>query len=252
MKRFALILSLLLGAGAARADDVGNAPDSAEPLSTGSVTRLIERYDDVDFFRIPVLPFVTNVVTVSTGTVWDCEMELYTPAGVSVLFTNAIDAPTAVQLFNTSGAQRAYLSVKSLAEFTTGTYDVVLSQQFTDLDGDGLPDAWELEKFGSLTNATAGGDADDDGFSDCAEWLAGTHPNDAASALRIQKIQIVTNWAAVTWSSLPESLYRVSSATNPFGSWVEQPQTVLAESNSTSREVTGVPTTAVFRVELLY
>lgn len=251
MKRWLLPLILMYSAGAV-ADDVGNAPASAEPLSTGSITRIIERVDDVDFYQVPVLPFVTNMVTVSTGTVWDCNVELYTPAGVSVLFTNAIGAPEAVQLFSTSGAKRAYLSVRSLAEFTTGTYHIALSQQFTDADGDGLPDAWEMEKFGSLTNATATGDADGDGFNDRAEWLAGTHPNDPASALRIQKLQIATNWALVTWSSLPEGLYRISSAPNPLGSWVDQPQSVLAESNSTTREVTGVPTTAVFRVELLY
>lgn len=224
----------------------------AEALSTGSITRLIQRYDDRKFYSVLVLPFATNIVTVSTGTVWDCEMELYTPVGVSVLFTNAIGNPTSLQLFSTTSARRAYFSVKSLAEFTAGSYHVALSHQFTDTDDDGLPDEWEMAKFGSLAIASATGDADHDGMSDRAEWLAGTHPNDAASALTIENIQIKTNETTVTWTSMPEGLYRLSSATNLFAEWVEQPGTILAESNMASRAVSEQPTTAIFRVEFIY
>lgn len=227
-------------------------PASPEALATGSITRLIQRYDDVDFYGIPVLPFATNTVIVSTGSVWDCELDLYTPSGLSVLFTNAIGGPASLQVFSTSSAQRVYLSVKSLAEFTTGTYNIALSQQFTDSDGDGLPDAWELEKFGSLTNATAGGDADEDGWGDLDEWITGTHPGDALSALRIQRLHVATNWATITWSSLPEGRYRIATATTPRGAWMAQPETVLADSNRTSRAVVEIPTSAVFRVEFVY
>jgi hypothetical protein len=44
-----------------------------------------------------------------------------------------------------------------------------------DSDGDGLPDAWELEHFGSLAQ-TASGDPDGDGFTNEQEYLAGTDP----------------------------------------------------------------------------
>lgn len=256
MKRcpFVLVLVLVLAARLAHADDVGNTPDAAEELATGSIARLIERYDDLDVFQFSALPYVTNVVTVSTGTLWDCEMELFAPSGVSVvLSTNtAVGVPTAVQVINTASSQRAYVSVKSLAEFTTGTYSVALTRLFMDSDNDGLPDQWEMAEFGSLTNATAGGDADGDGFSDRDEWLTGTHPGNASSALRIQRLQFATNETLVTWSSLPDGLYRISTAINPLGIWAAVPDATLAESNSTTRSVTGTPTSAVFRVELLY
>src|SRR5690606_11296473 len=47
-----------------------------------------------------------------------------------------------------------------------------------DIDGDGLPDAWEIEHFGHL-DFNAGADPDGDGFSNLQEYEAGTSPVDA-------------------------------------------------------------------------
>ncbi len=55
-----------------------------------------------------------------------------------------------------------------------------------DRDGDGLPDAWELQN--GLSPALASDvdtDADNDGHTAMQEYLAGTDPQDAASALRL-------------------------------------------------------------------
>lgn len=254
-RRGGLVVALFLGLVLdVRADDVGNTPASAELLATGSVTRVFERRPDLDVFQFTIFSYVTNRITVSTGTVWDVEMDVLAPSGLTIThFTNtAVGVPTTLELLSTTLARRAYLSVKSLAEFTTGSYQIAFTRAFNDVDGDGIPDAWELAKFGALTNAWTGGDADGDGFSDDSEWLAGTNPADASSALRITQIQIVTNWAHVTWTTQPDGLYRVSSAPTPAGFWSAFPTAVLANSTLTTRAVTNAATNAAFRVEFVY
>jgi hypothetical protein len=50
-----------------------------------------------------------------------------------------------------------------------------------DRDGDGLPDDWELAKFGNLSQ-TAAGDYDSDGVSNYLEYVLGRNPAAGASA----------------------------------------------------------------------
>ncbi|MCI0366026.1 MAG: hypothetical protein L0219_19380, partial [Phycisphaerales bacterium] len=54
-----------------------------------------------------------------------------------------------------------------------------------DSDGDGIPDAWELQFTNTLASFNASSDRDGDGFTDVQEYLADTNPHDANSALRI-------------------------------------------------------------------
>ena len=49
-----------------------------------------------------------------------------------------------------------------------------------DTDGDGLPDSWEMARFGSLAQGP-GDDPDGDGFTNLQEYQAGTDPTDAGS-----------------------------------------------------------------------
>lgn len=52
-------------------------------------------------------------------------------------------------------------------------------QPGVDSDSDGLPDAWEMEHFGTL-NYTAEDDPDGDGYTNMQEYSAGTDPEDAS------------------------------------------------------------------------
>lgn len=51
---------------------------------------------------------------------------------------------------------------------------------YADTDEDGLPDAWEISRFGDLSQTSAG-DPDADGQDNAAEYAAGSDPGDPAS-----------------------------------------------------------------------
>lgn len=56
-----------------------------------------------------------------------------------------------------------------------------------DDNGDGLPDNWEQQMFGSLTNSAGGrhADPDGDGADNQSEYVLGTHPTGGTSCLRL-------------------------------------------------------------------
>jgi hypothetical protein len=60
--------------------------------------------------------------------------------------------------------------------------------QDPDSNGDGLPDAWQTNYFGSITSpqAVPGADPDQDGLTNLQEYLAGTDPTSASSRLWIE------------------------------------------------------------------
>jgi hypothetical protein len=80
-----------------------------------------------------------------------------------------------------------------------------------DLDADGIADAWELLKFGSLAVADAASDADHDGASDRQEYLADTDPADPGDNLRIIQYLAPAHSApaSLTWTTRPTRGYRV-------------------------------------------
>ena len=68
---------------------------------------------------------------------------------------------------------------------TTGLIEILYPEipVGSDADGDGLPDAWEMQHFGA-TGASASADADGDGTTNLMEYLAGTDPRSGTSVFR--------------------------------------------------------------------
>ncbi len=83
-----------------------------------------------------------------------------------------------------------------------------------DGDGDGIPDAWEIEQVGN-TNILAGGGSDNDGdkVSNLNEYRSDTAPNNSNDYLRIVRAASSNNvQTTVTWPSRPTRLYKIESA----------------------------------------
>jgi hypothetical protein len=72
-----------------------------------------------------------------------------------------------------------------------------------------------LQGYGLPTDGSADyADADQDGMNNWQEWVAGTEPTDAASALRLQAPAIALPGLLLSWSSDTNHTYFVQRATN--------------------------------------
>jgi subtilisin family serine protease len=108
-------------------------------------------------------------------------------------------------------------------------------QRMVDTDTNGLPDWWELQYFGHLTGTAPNADADHDGMSNLAEWLAGTNPTNASSALRLTAIPTNNpNAFVVRWPSVAGKYYRLERATNLFIGFNSVVQTNIAATAPTN------------------
>ncbi|HYG22220.1 MAG TPA: RHS repeat domain-containing protein [Verrucomicrobiae bacterium] len=123
-----------------------------------------------------------------------------------------------------------------------------------DGDGDGMANAWELLYF-KTTARDGTGDFDEDGFSDLAEFLAGTNPDDSESLLRMERsVTKTVLQTTVRWNSVSGKTYRVQfkAGLSDIG-WNDLPGLVVAAgTNSTKVDITTPGAIQRFyRVEVL-
>jgi hypothetical protein len=78
-----------------------------------------------------------------------------------------------------------------------------------DADGDGLPDAWEIQYFGAINDprATPDADPDNDGLTNLQEYVSGTNPMDAASYLKVDSIGPQGGGAAIRFTAVAGETY---------------------------------------------
>lgn len=85
-----------------------------------------------------------------------------------------------------------------------------------DTDGDGLPDGWEvhqgLNPLSSVGQDGKDGDADEDGFSNLHEYLAGTDPGDPESALKVTVLPMGNGQYRLYWRAIIGRRYVLEQA----------------------------------------
>lgn len=68
-----------------------------------------------------------------------------------------------------------------------------------DTNLDGLPDAWEIAHFGSISAYTWSDDPDHDGFNNLQEYLADTDPLDGSSFLHLTGVTMAGPGRLINW-----------------------------------------------------
>ncbi len=121
-----------------------------------------------------------------------------------------------------------------------------------DSDVDGIPDQWELDNFGSLTNVNGTSDWDNDGFIDQHEFLAGTQPTNNASLLVVESGNTAPGSVVIQWQAVDGKMYRISRNTNlNESSYVPMVSNILGVSPQVT--VTATPpdnANSAYRIEL--
>jgi|GEM_PF-779010 len=150
---------------------------------------------------------------------------------------------------------RASVSADGLNVVPLSSEDGILSLGERDLSsvGDGIPDTWRVQYFGTLDNplGLANADADRDGVSNWLEYLAGTNPNEPASALRV-RLQTVGGGILLRWSSLPGKQYVVEGSTSIVGgSWSPVSDVLSGASSDLEHRIPSANGMRFFRVRLI-
>ena len=123
------------------------------------------------------------------------------------------------------------------------------------VDGDGVPNWWRQQYFGSITgsatNKSRGSDdPDGDGMNNLQEYLSGTNPTNQASAFKIANVQPTGGGFVVTWSSVSGKNYQVISRNDQASQWQNLGSPVTAGLNQTSMSYTD--TTANTTLQRFY
>jgi hypothetical protein len=205
---------------------------------------------------------VTVAVARSSG-----DTDVSVQSGASLTFTN----------LNWNNYQTVTLAAAEDADGTNGSAtisctstswtgkDVTATEMDNDpdSDGDGLPDDWEMDKFGDLDeNGT--GDYDGDGRSNYKEWVAGTDPTDPLSFFSIPAVTKENNGTVIVfqWSSISGKLYRVQFSDDIFSGsmiWHTAEENIPASGTGTNvwyddGSMTGIPPNEIprryYRVEV--
>lgn len=206
--------------------------------------------DDVSITATTIVPGTIQI----TNNLWQSLFALGGPSarvgnGRSLLITNAAPGNYTIQYgdvpyFITPATQTNSLVAGGSITFT-GNYT------FIDANTNGIPDAYETEKFGALDfNRTATTDTDRDGLSDWGEFVAGTDPANPPPPFRLSAQRLTNNLIRLSWSSLTNHSYRVHASSNTVG-WLPASDWFAATGTNTTYTLASATNGAAkfFRVE---
>jgi hypothetical protein len=133
-----------------------------------------------------------------------------------------------VGFYSTPPPQTNALTADATIRFQ-GTY------AFADVNHNGISDAWELALLGAVApDHPAGADTDGDGSTDLAEFIGGTDPTDARSALRLEPPALQANRTVrLAWPAVVGRAYRLELSSD-LVTWLPASEWLIATSTSAS------------------
>jgi uncharacterized repeat protein (TIGR01451 family) len=133
------------------------------------------------------------------------------------------------------GASTGPIAVTSSAGTGTSSASYIV---LADADGDGMPDSFEQQHFGSATAGDPNADNDGDGENNLEEYRAGTSPVDASSVFRITQVRRQGNDVVVTFQAAAHKRYRVHASANLADGFPTLIGTVPSAPNARTVEIT--------------
>jgi len=200
----------------------------------------------VGYLAVPSLDWIRFTIRADYATrTWDIWVNTTNIARNLDFFDQSISAFSELGVLNSSGGKLDSVNI---------SHNRPIDIPFIDDDNDGLDDDWEVYYFGSTTTTagTTGEDADEDGFDDICEFLAGTDPTDDTSSLAILSVWPAAGSAVVLqWSSVTNMHYAILESTNLLGVWTPVVSNITATPPVNTNAVTTPPNTPVFyRIQL--
>ncbi len=114
-------------------------------------------------------------------------------------------------------ANAGWISLASTTEY-------VRIQSLADLpdsNGNGLPDAWEMQVAGSLTVLSANADTDHDGQTDLEEYLSGTNPLDPNDFVGPLHLAVTQQGRQLEFATKKDRVYRIEQRSAlGYGVWL--------------------------------
>ena len=193
-------------------------PDAWELAYSGSITGMVASADSDGDHQSNLAEFIAGTNPTNAASFFQVEshpeasgfvVEWMAATGrvYNVFWTSSLDQDFQPLEIGIHYPQDSYTDTVHSVE-SAGYYRVVVMLESYDADGDGLPNDWESQ----YAVAEAYADADNDGFDNLSEFIAGTNPTNDASFFTTTASLVQTNgtsYFVVEWNSIPDRIYSV-------------------------------------------